>query len=76
MFKLIKERFDFVNGLIGNFFFVGARLFFCLMDVVIFLYFCVSCILDDMYIVLCFLYKENECVNFVVEFMNGMIFCG
>ena len=74
--KPIKERFDFVNGSIGNFFFAGARLFFRSMDAAIFLYSRVSRIPDDTHIVPCLLHKENERVNLAAELMNGTILRG
>ena len=74
--KPIKERFDFVNGSIGNFFFAGARLFFRSMDAAIFLYSRVSRIPDDTLIVPCIAHVENERVNLVAELLDGTILRG
>ncbi len=74
--KPIKERFDFVNGSIGNFFFAGARLFFRSMDAAIFLYSRVSRIPDDTVIAPCILHKEDERVNLAAELVDGTILRG
>ena len=74
--KPIKERFDFVNGSIGNFFFAGARLFFRSMDAAIFLYSRVSRIPDDTLIVPCISQVENERVNLAAELVDGTILRG
>lgn len=73
----VKERFDFVNGSIGNFFFAGARLFFRSMDAAIFLYARVSRIPDDTHIVPCIeLIEDTERVNLVAELQDGSILRG
>ena len=74
--KPIKERFDFVNGSIGNFFFAGARTFFRSMDAAIFLYSRVSRIPDDTVIAPCILHKEDERVNLAAELVDGTILRG
>lgn len=75
--KPIAERFDFVNGSIGNFFFAGVRVFFRSMDAAIFLYSRVSRIPDDTRIVPCLdMLEDTERINLVAELTDGTIVRG
>lgn len=71
-----KERFSFVNGSIGNFFFAGARMFFRSMEAAIFLYARVSKLPRETMVVPCIECEDNERVTINAELMDGTILRG
>lgn len=71
-----KERFAFVNGSIGNFFFAGARMFFRSMEAAIFLYARVSKLPRETMVVPCIECEDNERVTINAELTDGTILRG
>ena len=71
-----KERFTFVNGSIGNFFFAGARMFFRSMEAAIFLYARVSKLPRETMVVPCIECEDNERVTINAELRDGTILRG
>jgi 2-phospho-L-lactate transferase/gluconeogenesis factor (CofD/UPF0052 family) len=71
-----QERFAFVNGSIGNFFFAGARMFFRSMEAAIFLYARVSKLPRETMVVPCIECEDNERVTINAELMDGTILRG
>ena len=71
-----QERFAFVNGSIGNFFFAGSRMFFRSMEAAIFLYARVSKLPRETMVVPCIECEGDKRVTINAELTDGTILRG